>query len=707
MPYQFFQVVGLEKPADLRRARRAVSATLPSAVTCWVDPLDQVVWLERADQPFAAEETAAVANRLNAAGFSAVAMDQSQQAGPACIASHRRRRFLQIRNRLLLAVAICLPVVLLHSFGYLVAKSLASQLALAWIEAALTLVLFLSAGRAWFLLGLRSLRHHHWRWRTAISVVLAGNLALAAADLMLRTLSRPPLVPGLANESLLAPACLVLVIVLLRALLMRWRLAQISRPFDRWLADMTPLDEINLRFFLQIQARHQQSGPDLTFARLGDRFTDVGLAIAAGVFVAALMATSQLLAAWLIVSGLLLILDPRLFQFTWVAPEVLAERQAVGFGVFFCNPRMYQTAAKLTCVAFDKTGTVTSVPADVVAIEVNPLAALDLDGNALLRLAAAVEGSSSHAVARSLVTAAALRGLDLPAAADIARKSGMGVAGTVEGRRVRIGSEYYMIDQGLDPAPFAMQIEGLKREPYSILLVAVDDQVAGAIGLADVIRPGSEQAVAELNDMFDVRMITGDSATAGANLAAQLGIGNVVVELSPEGKLDLMSRWSRNGDRVAMVGELGKDPALMDRADLGIALGGELDDVENPDNLRLPAHAALSTPPGLQPADVLILNNRIEHVPTALRLARRVTAQRRHGTLWMAGLVMVSALLAILWPQLPLAPELGPVAVAALSLLGLPVILGRAAVQVGQSCPCPAANGGQSEPKTVARASRP
>ncbi|MCG3178164.1 MAG: Potassium-transporting ATPase ATP-binding subunit [Phycisphaerae bacterium] len=684
MGYQFIQIIGLEKPRDLRRARRALAAHSASPA-CWVDPLDQVAWLQRPGGPFTDDETGEAVDLLNRSGFWAVPVDQRKISGPACIALHRRRRIRDIRQRLAIAVGFGLPVIALHLFGHRLAADPARELWPLWMQLLLTgWVLFAAAG-SWFYHGIWSVMHGHWRWRTGAAAVLAGGLLLGTIDLVLRAfgvhgLMHPLLGPNPADplRSLFAPTVVALILLLVRGLLMRLRLRRISDPFDRWLANLTGEDETRLRFFLQVQSSHQQHGLDLSWGKLADRYSDYGLAAAAVVFVLALILTGSLMPAWLIAAALLLTLDPRTFQLTWVAPEVLAERRAAAQGLFIANPRVFGKAGHIGAVVFEKTGTVTSGRSEVIAVEVNALAGLDLTGDELLRLAASAEQGSEHSMARGLLHEAQQRKLTLSEAAGIRRQAGLGVSATVDGRAVHVGSERLMAENGLDTSSFAQTANRLRREGYSVVLVGVGEQIAGAIAVEEAVRPGAEQTVGELQgDGYGVRLITGDSESAGAAIAARLGIDQVVVELGPQGKIDQLARWRQAGDCLAVVGTVDKDEAALGAADVAIAFYDFTSAEDRLANLADVADRGLGDIEDITGADVVVLGHRIERIPLMLRIARHVGSQRTRSMAFVTGVVVVSAAISLLMPLARPIAEWSPAVVAALTMAELPLLLSR------------------------------
>jgi P-type Cu2+ transporter len=222
-------------------------------------------------------------------------------------------------------------------------------------------------------------------------------------------------------------------------------------------------------------------------------------------------------------------------------------------------------------VLFDKTGTLTKgKPA------VRDAAGLDIATDEVLRLAAAVEASSEHPIARAIVAAA---DGNVPAATDFRALPGRGVEAVVDGETVRVGGPALLRERGIDvPQEASDEIEGWRARGATVLAVVRDDRVLGAIAVEDENRPESVEAVDSLHrEGVRVVMITGDSREVAEAVAADVGVDEVMAEVLPEDKAGAVSTLQGRGLRAAMVGDGVNDAPALARADVGIAIGAGTD----------------------------------------------------------------------------------------------------------------------------------
>jgi Cu+-exporting ATPase len=239
-------------------------------------------------------------------------------------------------------------------------------------------------------------------------------------------------------------------------------------------------------------------------------------------------------------------------------------------GVLIKNAEALERLEKVDTVVVDKTGTLTEGKPRVVAIRLARGFAVD----DVLRLAASLERSSEHPLATAIVAAAKEKGLALAEAADFDAPAGKGVRGMVDGRAVAIGTEEFLAESGVDLTAIAAEAEPLRRDGATVILVAIDGKAAGAIGVADPIKPTTASALQALKAAgVRVVMLTGDSRTTAEAVAAKLGIAEVEAEVLPQNKADAVARLRRQGRVVAMAGDGVNDAPALAAADVGVAMG--------------------------------------------------------------------------------------------------------------------------------------
>lgn len=268
-----------------------------------------------------------------------------------------------------------------------------------------------------------------------------------------------------------------------------------------------------------------------------------------------------------------------------------------------------ESLARVDAVVMDKTGTVTHGRPRVTDV-------VPLDGGSpdeLLRVAGAVEARSEHPLARAIVDAATDRGLALPAVAEFRALPGLGVIGTVEGRRLVIGNRRLLSEAGIPAdAPVSTdaaaeaRADQLEAAGRTVFLVARDGRVVGLVGLADTVRPGVREALAELRDLGvrDQVLLTGDSEAVAAAVAGELGI-RYRAGLLPEDKIAAVRELQAAGRTVLFVGDGINDAPALAQANVGMAMG------------------AAGSAAAVEAAHVTLLRDDWALVPAAVRLGRR------------------------------------------------------------------------------------
>ena len=374
-----------------------------------------------------------------------------------------------------------------------------------------------------------------------------------------------------------------------------------------------------------VKAAQEAKAPS---ARLADRaafvFTPLAVAVAAG--------------AWLM-SG-----DPVRGLAVMVAatpcPLILGVPVAIVAGLSRCAGRgalvkgggALERLARARTLFMDKTGTLTSGRARVVAVE----AALGVADDELLRLAASLDQLSQHVIAAAVVATARARGLPLSIPTGVEEEPGAGVTGLVEGHRVSVGSHAYIVARA---EPSAWSEGFLRRMGYegaTGVFVAADGRMLGALLLADEIRPNSPRALRLLRRAGIARivMLTGDRRDVAEAIGAALGVDAVRAEQRPEDKLAAITAARAEGVCV-MVGDGVNDAPALAAADVGVAMG------------------ARGSGASSEAAEVVLLVDRLDRLAEALAIARgtrRIAVQTVGVGMALSGAAMTAAALGFLPP---------------------------------------------------------
>jgi len=239
-------------------------------------------------------------------------------------------------------------------------------------------------------------------------------------------------------------------------------------------------------------------------------------------------------------------------------------------GVLFKNAEAIEVLRKVDTLVVDKTGTLTEGKPRLVSLA--PAEGFDEDG--LLRLAASLERGSEHPLAAAIVRGAEERGVALGKAEGFESHPGRGVTGRVAGRQVALGNRRLLEDLGVDPGPSAERAEELRREGETAMFVAVDGRVAGLVGVADPIKETTAEAIRLLHgEGVRIVVLTGDSKTTAEAVARKLDLAEVIAEVLPDQKADLVKRLQDEGRTVAMAGDGVNDAPALATAHVGIAMG--------------------------------------------------------------------------------------------------------------------------------------
>ncbi|HTN28134.1 MAG TPA: heavy metal translocating P-type ATPase [Burkholderiales bacterium] len=325
---------------------------------------------------------------------------------------------------------------------------------------------------------------------------------------------------------------------------------------------------------------------------------------------------------------------------------MVATGRGAELGVLFRNAEAIERLATVTTLVVDKTGTLTQGrPALTDAL---PLG--DLDERTLLSVAAGLERSSEHPLAGAILEGAKARGAVAEEISEFQSLSGRGIAGRWRGKRVALGNDQLMHEQGAQTDALRDRVEALRASAKTVMFVALDGKLAGLLAIADPIKDTTPEALRELHaEGLEIIMLTGDSAATAKAVAARLSIDEVIAGVLPHDKAAAIKRLQAQGKQVAMAGDGINDAPALAQADVGIAMGN-------------------GTDIAIESAKVTLVKGDLRGIVRARHLSRATVANIRQN-LWFAflynalGVPVAAGILYPVWGVL-LSPMLAAVAMS-------------------------------------------
>ncbi|MBI0293211.1 copper-translocating P-type ATPase [Streptomyces sp. PRKS01-29] len=354
--------------------------------------------------------------------------------------------------------------------------------------------------------------------------------------------------------------------------------------------------------------------------RLADRisgvFVPVVLVIALSTLLTWLFVTGDATAAFTAAVAVLIIACPCALGLATPTALMVGTGRGAQLGILIKGPEVLESTRRVDTVVLDKTGTVTT--GRMRLQDVFP--ASDVDEEELLRLAGSLEHASEHPIAQAIAAGAIARAGGLPVPENFENVAGLGVQGLVDGHAVLVGREKLLREWAIElPQELAEAKAAAEAEGRTAVAVAWDGEARGVLTVADAVKETSAEAVAELRELgLRPVLLTGDNQAVAESVARAVGIDEVIAEVLPQDKVDVIKRLQGEGRTVAMVGDGVNDAAALATADLGLAMG-------------------TGTDAAIEAGDLTLVRGDLRVAADAIRLSRKTLGTIKGNLFWAFG----------------------------------------------------------------------
>jgi P-type Cu+ transporter len=369
-----------------------------------------------------------------------------------------------------------------------------------------------------------------------------------------------------------------------------------------------------------VRLMRDAQGSRAPIQKLVDRVTGVFVPVAISIAIATFVTwfvvgpTPSLIPAFAAAVAVLIIACPCAMGLAVPTAVMVSTGKGAEAGILIKGGEALQRARGVTTVVLDKTGTVTEgrpAVTDLVSVPGTEFSEAEM-----LRLLASLEGASEHPLAEAIVRYADDRGVRRVQPEGFESVTGRGAVGVVDGRALLVGNDRLMTDYAIDVTPLRALADELAGRARTPMFLAIDGALAGLVAVADPIKESSREAIRRLKRMgLEVVMLTGDNRRTAEAVAAEAGIGRVVAEVLPDGKVAEVRRLQDAGQVVAMVGDGINDAPALAQAEIGIAMGTGTD---------IAAEAG----------DVVLMRGDLRGVSSAIELSRRTLRTMKQNLFW-------------------------------------------------------------------------
>ncbi|MGW1816696.1 heavy metal translocating P-type ATPase [Streptomyces sp. NPDC002125] len=351
--------------------------------------------------------------------------------------------------------------------------------------------------------------------------------------------------------------------------------------------------------------------------RLADRISAVFVPVVIGLALATLGfwlgSGAGLTAAFTAAVAVLIIACPCALGLATPTALLVGTGRGAQLGILIKGPEVLETTRRADTILLDKTGTVTTGRMTLLKVRTTP----GTDEDQALRLAGALEHASEHPVARAVATGAVAAVGTLPAPEDFANVPGLGVQGVVDGHAVLVGREKLLSEWAIElPEELRAAKDRAEKAGRTVIAVAWDGEARAVLEVADAVKDTSAEAVRRLRALgLTPVLLTGDNRTVAEAVAAEVGIAEVIAEVMPQDKADVVRKLQAEGRSVAMVGDGVNDAAALAQADLGLAMG-------------------TGTDAAMEAGDLTLVRGDLRAAADAIRLSRRTLGTIRSNLFW-------------------------------------------------------------------------